>query len=704
MIYDLHTTTSTVFDWVMQAVIFGTVLCCVTALIVRVVGRRMSPTLHGALWLVVLIKFIVPIGPGWSMSLQELTAPATASFSTLWTGGQATSPIVSDSNAALAWLSMFGRQDSAGGAVAATTPHWPWTTWAVLVYALGVTAVLALRLRSYSVFVRNCRNSRLANPVTTRFVHAVCDRLGVRRRPVVRISERIGAPFIIGLWRPTLVLSCVHLNRSDELEAVVLHEVAHLRRGDMFVRYLQWFAGTVLFFWPVVAWVNRRIDLMREYACDVWALRHGQLSASAYARCLLRAAGPDRAAAWAYRPAAMAAGRKAIERRIDMILERSERRTRRARWTVLAAAGIVAWAGVALTGAATDEDTTPDAPQRHQKHRVRVAEAPLAAHVMVRAAAIEEGSEVGTLPEGFVFQTLGASLDMPMCQSFGMCKKKLAQFAEAHPQADVDETDGVSHSEYVAYVAVLAMRYDEKVLEKYPDADHDKDGDLSDHEAVAIASNSGPFPMLPPTKIDGSFGAIGMVIADDEGPERHDIVVQRHLKELIVLDKSTMATGQWTMKPPKTAADWILENANAEPTAREVTAMLEAVEAAPRVFYLKSNPDADSDEDGTLTQEEMDAHMEATIEALHLELPDNAEGVWIESSVHHNKTFEIRTDLMDEDGNVFILEGGEFGGGLFDVEVIEGEDGVVYEVIVEFDELHEEGEHDDVETEEVEED
>ncbi len=69
----------------------------------------------------------------------------------------------------------------------------------------------------------------------------------------------------------------------------MVHEVTHLRRGDPWLRCLQWIAGTVLFFWPVVAWVNRHIDLAREHACDRWALRHGKLCASEYARCLLEA-------------------------------------------------------------------------------------------------------------------------------------------------------------------------------------------------------------------------------------------------------------------------------------------------------------------------------------------------------------------------------------------------------------------------------
>ena len=212
--------------------------------------------------------------------------------------------------------------------------------------------VLIVRTQRQRALLARCRDLPRADESVHSLVRAVCRRLGVRRVPSVRISDESSAPFVLGLVHPLLVLSHRQLVRPDELETVIVHEVAHLRRGDLLVRHLQWIAGALLFFWPVVAWVNRRIDAARECACDEWALRHGKLGPGDYARCLLRAVQPARLAWLTCHPAGMAANHTTIERRIDMILESPHRPLRRPAWGLLTCAFLLGWGVFALAGAA----------------------------------------------------------------------------------------------------------------------------------------------------------------------------------------------------------------------------------------------------------------------------------------------------------------------------------------------------------------
>jgi hypothetical protein len=223
-------------------------------------------------------------------------------------------------------------------------------------YAAGTVAVFVVRLRSYRIFLTRCRALPSENDRTRELVGSVCQRLGLQQVPSIRITRGGPAPFIVGSIRPLLVLPRGLLVRPDELETAIVHEVAHLRRGDVFVRYLQWLAGTLLFFWPVVAWVNRRLDAAREHACDEWALRHGKLAPGEYARCLLRAVQARRTSRLAYGPARLAATYTEIERRIEMILHPSSRSPRRPLWGPVTAILVLAWGTVALTGAARAED------------------------------------------------------------------------------------------------------------------------------------------------------------------------------------------------------------------------------------------------------------------------------------------------------------------------------------------------------------
>jgi beta-lactamase regulating signal transducer with metallopeptidase domain len=305
-----------VLDWLGQALVWGTGLAIATAALLAIAGRRLPPAMHATLWLVVIAKFLVPVGPSWSLSL------------------------ASGCREVAGLLEMRG-PISPGSAPASSHPL---ATIAALAWAIGVAVIGARRLARHRRLVAAARRERRASADVLALVARTCARLGVRRVPDVRTSTDVAAPFVLGGRRPLLVLAARHLDDAEALETIVVHEIAHLRRGDLAARRLQWIAGTLFFFWPVLAWVNRRLDLARERACDEWALRMGPLAAPAYARCLLRAAAPSASGVLV----AHAAGRGQLRERIDAILDAAPRRRAPRVLGLL----LAAWALVALAGAA----------------------------------------------------------------------------------------------------------------------------------------------------------------------------------------------------------------------------------------------------------------------------------------------------------------------------------------------------------------
>ena|GEM_PF-1153724 len=422
---DGHVVSTAILAWIGQALLFGTALAGVTWLLTRPLRRRAYAGLEAALWSIVLIKFLIPVGPGWSLSLTSVCQ----TLSRHAPGAAVTARIADPDPTATTAAPVPGRQH--GGANRAQRP-WRWTALVAAAYLAGAVALLAIRTRSYRSLRARCRALPPADESTHRLVHDVCRRLGVLRIPSIRIDEECPAPFILGFFRPLLVLSHLQLVRPDELETVIVHEVSHLRRGDMFVRYLQWIAGTLLFFWPVVAWVNRRIDAAREHACDEWALRHGKLTAGEYARCLLNAVRPMRCGRLSYQPAFMAANPNTIERRIDMILQSPDRPARRRVWGLLTIVFLLAWGGLTLTG--------PAHAQEHSK-----ANEP---------------------------KYLATEKDMDLHAK--------AVYARVNEYAAGDQNgDGVvSKEECWDFVTAVVLAQPQVVLREYPEADYNKDGEL----------------------------------------------------------------------------------------------------------------------------------------------------------------------------------------------------------------------------------
>ena len=117
----------------------------------------------------------------------------------------------------------------------------------------------------------------------------VCARLQIGRRVALRVSDEVITPMAMGLWRATILLpvsAVLHLT-PEELEAVLAHELGHIRRWDYGCNLLQTALETVLFFHPAVWWLSRTVRYRRELCCDEIAV-DSCADAIVYARTLLR--------------------------------------------------------------------------------------------------------------------------------------------------------------------------------------------------------------------------------------------------------------------------------------------------------------------------------------------------------------------------------------------------------------------------------
>jgi uncharacterized protein (TIGR03435 family) len=100
-------------------------------------------------------------------------------------------------------------------------------------------------------------------------------RMGIERPVRAVISRGVDVPGVIGWLRPVILLppaTAMGLT-PEQLEAVLAHELAHVRRHDYFVNILQMVAETLLFYHPVVWWTSKQIRRERELCCDDLAVR-----------------------------------------------------------------------------------------------------------------------------------------------------------------------------------------------------------------------------------------------------------------------------------------------------------------------------------------------------------------------------------------------------------------------------------------------
>jgi beta-lactamase regulating signal transducer with metallopeptidase domain len=146
-----------------------------------------------------------------------------------------------------------------------------WRVWAICVWLTGVMVML---LWAVWVVVGGSRMRQQCSVLKDERILALVEQLrkslGIGRRIRVAVGEHISVPGVVGCIWPVLLLplSMVSGVPSDELRAILAHELAHIRRYDYLVNFCQMVIEAIFFFNPAVWWISRQTRFEREACCD----------------------------------------------------------------------------------------------------------------------------------------------------------------------------------------------------------------------------------------------------------------------------------------------------------------------------------------------------------------------------------------------------------------------------------------------------
>ncbi|RKH44723.1 biotin transporter BioY, partial [Corallococcus llansteffanensis] len=279
-------------------------LCALAVWVLAKAVPRLPASLRAGLWWLVALKFVLTLGWPRPVPLALLPAETVASVSP-----RARSPEPqSQTQGAQSQTSVLTLQRDAGRPVpfAATSAQprrvatgdesprlasfladpmrslrsWPWAVgvaWALLaLWGAGVVWQVRGHVRAWQQ-VRGMRQRArpLQHPTLEEEAEFLASEAGLRRPPLLLVSDEVASPLAAGLLSPVIVLpsKAVRELPEDALRMALAHEVAHLRRGDLWLGWVPALAETVLFFHPLARQAAREYALAREEACDAEALR-----------------------------------------------------------------------------------------------------------------------------------------------------------------------------------------------------------------------------------------------------------------------------------------------------------------------------------------------------------------------------------------------------------------------------------------------
>ncbi|HEY6123078.1 MAG TPA: M56 family metallopeptidase [Steroidobacteraceae bacterium] len=235
----------------------GAAIAAVTASLLFVMRKPATRYLVG---IGALVLMLVSFGVTFSLLGESTTAPAdfptaqapaAASASTLEATANSVDELTTDEQAAT-----FRSEDFL----------WVSRAWLVGVF------FFALRIAFGLLVLEQLRRRNLVAlpPALVARFEALQHRLGIHR--AIRYCEchLLSVPAVIGFFRPVVLLPMRALTglSPEQLEAVIAHELGHIKRFDVAVNFVQVIAETLFFFHPAIWWLNKRIRADREDCCD----------------------------------------------------------------------------------------------------------------------------------------------------------------------------------------------------------------------------------------------------------------------------------------------------------------------------------------------------------------------------------------------------------------------------------------------------
>lgn len=242
------------------------VLVVVVWLLVRLLPR-LAPATQCWLW--------------WLVALQALAGLIVAPVQLPWlpqTQPAAALVIAAPGSFPIAAASMVHRSD---------VPTWQLAL--VLVWMAGIAVMSWATMRQlHRVRQLLGGSSPCTDEVLITALARACAEQRIRRAPAMRQSDLIDSPALVGHLRPVLLLPARLVLNATELHMTLAHELAHLRRGDLWWGFIPALARHLFFFHPCVHLALREYALAREADCDATVVATERFSRREYGDLLLR--------------------------------------------------------------------------------------------------------------------------------------------------------------------------------------------------------------------------------------------------------------------------------------------------------------------------------------------------------------------------------------------------------------------------------
>jgi len=271
------------FEWLLETTVQASLLICLIFLVQLILRGKLGIRWHYCLWLLLLIRLVMPWAPKSRMSIFNLIPPLA---------GQSQIEFVPDDTAYGGFnldvvgvginestpVSMSGVPQEIPEAITAAPEKPVFLELADMLPLLWLIGALVLAVYVFASNFNLRRTIKKACPLRDRKILDLLEKcksqMGLRTILRVVVTDRVKGPALFGFIRPRLLLprGMIEALSLEELRCIFLHELAHLKRHDIFVSYLVCLVQILHWFNPLVWLAFYRMRADRELACDALVL------------------------------------------------------------------------------------------------------------------------------------------------------------------------------------------------------------------------------------------------------------------------------------------------------------------------------------------------------------------------------------------------------------------------------------------------
>jgi beta-lactamase regulating signal transducer with metallopeptidase domain len=290
----INSTGKAFVEFAVPMLVQSSVLIVILLLLDFVLRKKVKAVFRYCIWMLVLLKLILPtslssplsVGYWFGDHLANVTESRTSAEEVTEPEAEVLEPALAGMLHIIEPLPI--EEERTAPAVLPVIPGAEWArakpitppavsvtpvTWQGVVFLVWLAVVIAmgLLLLQRAMFVRGLvAQAREANDLMNGALEYCCKCMGVRRKVGLKVSANAASPAVCGLFRPVILVphKLAPSLGSRHLRAVLLHELAHIRRGDLWVNLAQTFLQIAYFYNPLLWFANAMIRRVREQAID----------------------------------------------------------------------------------------------------------------------------------------------------------------------------------------------------------------------------------------------------------------------------------------------------------------------------------------------------------------------------------------------------------------------------------------------------